>query len=192
MRPDREKTASGGALGAPSWAGLIAIADSGLALARKGSLANAQDDLYQLPSSDFNDITSGSTPFHGAGPGFDLVTGPSSPKANLLIPALVKANGGSSVVTPATTAHRAISIAASPHDGVFETSGFRRPSREGPKPGDDVAAIGRGGYRAAWEARSIPSFFKRCRRVLGWSPRILAAPRGPSITQLVWSRTLEM
>ncbi len=106
----------GTSVGAPSWAGLIAIADQGLALAGKGSLSNAQADLYQLPSSDFNDITSGSTPFHSAGPGYDLVTGLGSPKANLLIPALVAAASGSSVVTKATTAHPAVSISASPHD----------------------------------------------------------------------------
>ncbi len=101
----------GTSVGAPSWAGLIAIADQGLALAGKSSLANAQQDLYQLPSSDFNDVTSGSTPFHSAGPGVDLVTGLGSPKANLLIPALVAANGGNSVVTPATTAHPAATTA---------------------------------------------------------------------------------
>ena len=57
-------TVGGTSVGAASWSGLIAIADQGLALAGKGSLSNAQTDLYQLPSSDFNDITSGSTPFH--------------------------------------------------------------------------------------------------------------------------------
>jgi subtilase family serine protease len=106
----------GTSVGAPSWAGLIAIADQGLALAGKNSLANAQEDLYQLPSSDFHDITSGSTPLHSAAPGFDLVTGLGSPKANLLIPALVAATGGSSVVTTTTTAHPAVSITASPRD----------------------------------------------------------------------------
>ena len=61
-------TVGGTSVGAPSWAGLIAIADQGLALAGKGSLSNAQQDLYQLPTSDFNDITSGSTPFITPGP----------------------------------------------------------------------------------------------------------------------------
>ena len=111
----------GTSVGAPSWAGLIAIADQGLALAGKGSLANAQADLYQLPSSDFNDITSGSTPFHHAGPGFDLVTGLGSPKANLLIPALVAAHGGSSVVTTTTTVHPAVSTSVTPHAVIAMT-----------------------------------------------------------------------
>jgi hypothetical protein len=106
----------GTSVGAPSWSGLIAIADQGLALAGKGSISNAQTDLYQLPSSDFHDITSGSTPFHSAGSGFDLVTGLGSPKANLLIPALVAATGGSSVVTTTPTVLPAASTLASPHD----------------------------------------------------------------------------
>ena len=105
----------GTSVGAPSWSGLIAIADQGLALAGKGSLFNAQADLYKLPSSDFHDITSGSTAFRGAGPGYDLVTGLGSPRADLLIPALVAANGGSSVVTTTTTVQPAVSISASPH-----------------------------------------------------------------------------
>ena len=50
----------GTSAGAPQWAALIAIADQGRALAGKGSLANAQDVIYSLPSSDFHDITSGS------------------------------------------------------------------------------------------------------------------------------------
>ena len=54
-------------------------------------------DLYSLPSSDFNDITSG---FNGysATPGYDLVTGLGTPKANLLVAGLLSANGVSSSV----------------------------------------------------------------------------------------------
>ena len=48
---------------APAWAGLIAIADQGLATGGKGPLSGtqAQTQLYGLPSSDFHDITPGST-----------------------------------------------------------------------------------------------------------------------------------
>ncbi len=84
-----------------AWAGLVAITDQGLATAGKGTLASTQTltDLYSLPSSDFNDITSG---FNGysATPGYDLVTGLGTPKANLLVAGLLSANGvSSSVVT---------------------------------------------------------------------------------------------
>jgi len=90
---------------APAWAGLVAIADQGLATGAKGSLANtqAQTDLYALPSSDFHDVTSG---FNGysATPGYDLVTGLGSPKANLVIAGILTANGVSEASAPAQVA----------------------------------------------------------------------------------------
>ena len=46
-----------------------------------------QTDLYDLPLSDFHDITSGNNGF-SAGTGYDLVTGIGTPLANLVIPAL--------------------------------------------------------------------------------------------------------
>ena len=96
----------------PAWAGLVAIADQGLATGGKGSLSGtqAQTDLYALPSSDFHDITTG---FNGysATPGYDLVTGLGSPKANLVIAGILTANGvseGSATtqVTASTPAHQ--------------------------------------------------------------------------------------
>jgi hypothetical protein len=83
---------AGTSLGAPCWAGLIAIADQGLALAGQGPLSTAQTlaGLYSLPSNDFHDETSGYNGY-SAGPGYDLVTGLGSPVANQLIPDLDKA-----------------------------------------------------------------------------------------------------
>jgi subtilase family serine protease len=81
----------GTSLATPMWAGLIAIADQGRSLASLPSLDGATQTLpalYQLPATDFHDITSGSNGF-SAGPGYDLVTGRGSPIANLLVPALV-------------------------------------------------------------------------------------------------------
>jgi len=89
----------------PAWAGLVAIADQGLATGGKGALSNtqAQTDLYTLPSSDFHGITTG---FNGysATPGYDLVTGLGSPKANLVVAGILSVNGVSegSATTPAT------------------------------------------------------------------------------------------
>ncbi|QEH34885.1 Pseudomonalisin precursor [Aquisphaera giovannonii] len=75
---------------APAWAGLIAVADQGLSLAGKSALSGRQamTDLYALPSSDFNDVTSGSNGY-GARAGYDLVTGLGTPRANLLIAGIV-------------------------------------------------------------------------------------------------------
>ena len=96
---------------APAWAGLVAIADQGLAIGGKGSLTNTQlqPNLYALPSSDFHDITTGSNGYN-ATPGYDLVTGLGTPKANLLISGILAANGvseGSATtqVTASTPTH---------------------------------------------------------------------------------------
>ena len=70
---------------APQWAALIAIADQGRVLAGKGSLDGATQTLpllYSLSSTDFHDITSGTStgsPAYSAGPGYDLVTGRGTP-----------------------------------------------------------------------------------------------------------------
>jgi len=85
----------GTSLGAPCWAGLIAIADQGRFLNGLPTLDGPTQTLpmiYALPSTDFHDITTGTTtgqppdyPNYSAGPGYDLVTGRGSPVANLLV-----------------------------------------------------------------------------------------------------------
>jgi hypothetical protein len=89
------ESTGGTSFAAPAWAGLIAIADQGLALRGKPPLnssttegATLQTDLYDhLPATDFHDITSGYNGY-SAGPGYDLVTGLGTPVANLLVPDL--------------------------------------------------------------------------------------------------------
>jgi hypothetical protein len=111
-------TVGGTSAGAPAWAGLIAIADQGLALAGKGSLANAQASLYQLPRSDFNPVTTGSNGYN-AGPGYNLVAGLGSPKANLVVNSLVAAHGGGSVLTSNPNGHTNALVSPAPHDIVI-------------------------------------------------------------------------
>jgi Bacterial Ig-like domain len=104
----------GTSVSAPCWAGLIAIADQGLALRRQPLLDShtaLQTDLYDLPLSDFHDITSGNNTF-AAGTGYDLVTGIGSPVANLLIPDLA----GTSIDYTVPTAGR-------PHQLVLRKDG---------------------------------------------------------------------
>lgn len=96
----------GTSAGAPQWAALVAIADQGRALQGQGSLDGGTQTLpalYQLPQSDFHDITSGSNGSYSAAPGYDLVTGRGSPIANLIVAGLV-AEGGSSATPPWLTA----------------------------------------------------------------------------------------
>ncbi len=83
----------GTSFSAPSWAALIAIADQGRPLVGLTSLDGPNATLpaiYSLPASDFNDITSGSNGGFSAGPGYDLVTGRGSPKANLVVAGLTQ------------------------------------------------------------------------------------------------------
>jgi hypothetical protein len=84
----------GTSVGAPSWSGLIAIADQGLAQAGQGSLTNSQlsSDLYSSSfSADFNSLAGN--------------TGLGSPRANLLLPALVATAGTSATPVSGTTVH---------------------------------------------------------------------------------------
>jgi hypothetical protein len=102
---------------APQWAALIAIADQGRALAGLSSLDGPSETLpklYSLSSSDFHDITSGTStgsPNQSAGTGYDLVTGLGSPVANLIVADLV---GSSS--TPSAT-HFSLSAPTSSNAG---------------------------------------------------------------------------
>ncbi len=81
----------GTSLSCPLWAGMIGIVNQGRALAGESTLNGYTQTLpmlYSLPSSDFNDVTTGSNGTYSAAPGYDLVTGLGTPKANLVVPAL--------------------------------------------------------------------------------------------------------
>jgi len=81
----------GTSVAAPSWAGLIAIANQGRVSAGEATLNGASQTLpalYSIPYSNFNDVTSGSNGSFKAAVGYDEVTGLGTPKANLLLPVL--------------------------------------------------------------------------------------------------------
>jgi len=95
----------GTSLAAPSWAGLIAVADQGRVLAGAGTLDSYSQTLpllYSAPAADFHDITTGNNGY-SAGTGYDLVTGRGSPKANLLLPFLVSGTISTTPPTPPPT-----------------------------------------------------------------------------------------
>jgi len=81
----------GTSAGAPQWAAILALVNQGRALHHAGSLSSNQSltGLYSLPAADFHDITSGSNGY-SARPGYDLVTGRGTPRADRLIPDLIK------------------------------------------------------------------------------------------------------
>ena len=101
----------GTSLATPMWGGLIAIANQGRSLLGDSSLNGATQTLptlYQLPSSDFHDITTGSNGTYSAGTGYDLVTGLGTPIANLLVPALA---GYGTTQPPSVSAPASASLA---------------------------------------------------------------------------------
>jgi subtilase family serine protease len=90
------QTVAGTSLGAPAWAGLIAIADQGRALANQATLGSTQTltALYSLPS----------TAFHTIGGGYNTQTGLGTPNGASLVNGLVafdssKASAGQSPST---------------------------------------------------------------------------------------------
>ncbi len=81
----------GTSLGAPSWAGLIAIANQGRVLVGASTLDGPSQTLpalYAISTTDFNDITSGNNGVFSAGTGYDEVTGLGSPNAPSLMASL--------------------------------------------------------------------------------------------------------
>ncbi|MGA2032489.1 MAG: S53 family peptidase [Thermoguttaceae bacterium] len=79
----------GTSVGAPQWAGLIALANQGRANATLPTLANLPADLYQaVPPSHFYDIVKGSNGY-SAHAGYDYATGLGTPRANLIAADLV-------------------------------------------------------------------------------------------------------
>ena len=78
----------GTSVAAPTWAGLIAIADAARVAAGHPTLNGESETLpaiYSIPSGDYHDITTGGNGGESAGPGYDRVTGLGSPRANLMV-----------------------------------------------------------------------------------------------------------
>ena len=113
----------GTSLSAPTWAGLLVLANQGRAAAGKAtfdsaSLDETQQALYSVPVNDFHQITSGSNGIFTASAGYNLATGLGSPVANLLIPDLINAtpNGG-------VNAQRSVTVTAAREANAITTYG---------------------------------------------------------------------
>jgi len=94
----------GTSIGAPQWAGLIAIVDQG----RSASLKYASSDIYSIAKTspaDFHDITSGSNGYRATA-GYDLVTGLGSPVANKLIADLISSTDAAPAASTSGTGSR--------------------------------------------------------------------------------------
>jgi subtilase family serine protease len=132
----------GTSAGAPQWAGLFAIADQGRALAHQGTLFGAGQSLpalYKMAqtsySTYYHDVTSGSNGYN-AGPGYDLVTGLGTPKAQAVVTALVNTSGsGSTISINATVSSTATVTSAKPQIDQQPTA----------NPGDDTSTSANSG-----------------------------------------------
>jgi subtilase family serine protease len=78
-------TAGGTSAGAPQWAGVFALANQARASNGLGSLNQGQRALYQLPATDFHDITQGSNGSYSASAGYDFITGRGSPVVSQIV-----------------------------------------------------------------------------------------------------------
>jgi subtilase family serine protease len=107
---------------APAWAGLVAITDQGLAAVGQGTLSTSTllNELYSLPSLDFNDVTGGSNGY-SATAGYDLVTGLGTPKATLVVSGLV-ADAGSSSGSTSSSSSSGVAGASTPSSTQGPTS----------------------------------------------------------------------
>jgi hypothetical protein len=111
-------TVGGTSVGAPSWAGLIAVADQGLALSGVGSLSNAQASLYQVSSAAFNHPSAAGT----ATTTYALSTGLGTPKANLVVSALVQLNTPSTTQATSSTPAKGTTVLSVAHGSDISTT----------------------------------------------------------------------
>jgi len=82
--------AGGTSVGAPQWAGMIAVTNA-LRAAKRAAVINFTDSVYSVGAAPanyataFNDVTSGNTAYNASKAGYDTVTGLGTPNASVLI-----------------------------------------------------------------------------------------------------------
>jgi subtilase family serine protease len=90
---------------APTWASLVALADSSSYCAGRAAIGFVNPILYGLPAGDFHDVTVGNNSYakvsgYAAGSGYDMASGLGTPDGAALVPALCGAAAGTTVVEP--------------------------------------------------------------------------------------------
>jgi subtilase family serine protease len=98
----------------PQWAALVAIANQGRAVRGAAPLQSMPAALYQLPSSDFHVVASGSNGLP-CGPGYNMVTGLGTPYANRAVQGLVASTSAATPVSPIGSAGNLAKPAAKSH-----------------------------------------------------------------------------
>ena len=174
--------AAGTSAAAPTWASLVALADTSTACTSSGVRVGFADELlYSLPASDFNDVITGTNAYDGvagypAGAGYDMSSGLGTPNGAELLPALC----GSPTVTapppattttttaptpvPASTTPTPTTPTTTPTTGSggsvpvvrFVTRPARRRARVGRRVRFRVRARDRAGLTLRYSARRLP------------------------------------
>lgn len=163
----------GTSAGTPQWAALVAIADQGRALKGLGTLDSGSQllpILYQLPNSDFHEVTSGvsnGSPSYSASPGYNLVTGLGSPYANRIVAALSQQSLGSMMVASPTGSGTISGPATSP------TSDSPSPQRSSPDLFAEVASDALF-LVEGWKSHTFPL------ELLGWQDFVSTVLNHPS------------
>jgi subtilase family serine protease len=138
------------------WGGLIALANQGRAQVGQLPLAHAIADLYQVPYSDYHDITSGNNGFFNAVPGYDLVTGNGTPVANLLVNDLIHMEWVSNRMTPISVSTLSTAGVATKYVTTTASSGTLVDQRFALKP-NVIRASGTGLLKRSSSHRQLAS-----------------------------------
>jgi hypothetical protein len=170
---------------APTWASLVALADSSSYCAGRAAIGFVNPILYGLPAGDFHDVTVGNNSYgrvsgYAAGSGYDMASGLGTPNAAALVPALCGAAAGTTVAEPnppaATTMPTTTTTATPPATTVptptTTTSPVtirpapaaiqfvapaRRTGRIGVRLSQPLQAFDRLGLGLAYSARGLPA-----------------------------------
>jgi subtilase family serine protease len=143
----RWTSAGGTSAAAPTWASLVALADTSSDCTSDGvrvGFANAL--LYSLPTSDFDDVVTGNNSYGGvggyvAGAGYDMASGRGAPNGASLLPALcgstatVTAPPQTDTTTTTTTSPTPLPVQTTPPVQTTTT-----PTTT-PRPGDTVGVV---------------------------------------------------
>jgi subtilase family serine protease len=158
--------ASGTSAGAPQWAGLVALANQQRAAAGLPTLDGASQvlpGLYALAgqsqSTYYHDVTTGVNGRYAAGPGYDLVTGLGTPKADALVPVLAALTGsGAAVAFPPPETGVAFATTTFAIGGGLTAAGPTTANEDGHPWRPDPAPVAASGEPAVAASRGQPAF----------------------------------
>jgi subtilase family serine protease len=170
---------------APTWASLVALADSSGYCAGRDAIGFVNPVLYGLPAADFHDVAAGNNSYAGvsgyaAGSGYDMASGLGTPNGAALVPALCGASAGTTVAEPTPPA--ATTTTATPPATTTTATTVTPPTTTGPPvkthpapaPIEFVAPARRSGRIGVRLSQPLQAF-DRLGLVLAYSARGLPA-----------------